>query len=95
MKVERILIHPNECSRIAIVERQDGHFVLYEQHRWPEEPEWTWASEILDDRWASDEELSQPAKAWHLITGVFANVEQAEEEARSSKGFSSASVIFG
>lgn len=83
MIVSRILTAPDQLRRMAIARRSDGLYCLFEQARWPEEPHWSWCSEIVVD---DDSDFPE----WRRHSGLFASVAQAETEARSLPGFADA-----
>lgn len=81
---------PDHLSRVAIVERSDCLFSLYQQSRWPEEPSWTYPLEIVDYLSIDDDQTPEFGTAWYSLTGLFGTADDAEAEARASLGYNEA-----
>jgi len=93
MRERKILVSRDGLGRIAIVERSDGLFLLYERWLWSCEQQKAWnVSPVLDRRWDDGsfdgvelyDERSQP------MPGLFDCIERAEAEARSNSRFADA-----
>ena len=90
MNERKVLVTPDGLGRIAIVERPDGFFSLYERWHWSiEQQEAFNVRPVRERRW--DDGTANPELLYddrtQPLQGVFDSIERAEAEAQSMFGF--------
>jgi hypothetical protein len=94
MDERKVLITPDGLGRIAIVERPDGMFCLYEHWRWSVDTQKAMKVQPVDNlRW-TDADYDREALYDDVepLPGLFGSIEEAEREARSKDAFSHAAA---
>ncbi len=89
---QRVLLSPDGFGRIAIVRGSDGFLRLYEHWRWDVESQHAFdVRPVRETRWVDEpyDRASLYAEAKPL-PGLFNDIEDAEREARSRRGFADA-----